>query len=545
MPPAVMKPILEVGASIGLDPQALRQYGRYVAKVPLDAVPAGNRRGNLVLVTAMTPGPSGEGKTTTAIGLVDAMCRLGQRAVLAIRQPSLRPLFGIKGGGTGGGMARVVPEDEIGLHFTGDAHAVSSSHNLLAAMVDNAVHLGAIPGLGPDGIVWPRVTDAQDRALRSIIAGVGGRANSPLREAEFILDAASEVMAVLALSTSLENLRARLGRLVVAFDRSGQPFTASDVGAVGPMLSLLRHAIQPNLVQTMEGNPALVHAGPFGNIAHGCSSVVASTLGLRCADYLVTEAGFAADLGFEKYMDIVARSTGITPSAAVVVVTARALKWHGGASYQDSAGENVAALEKGCDNLAAILNIVKLFNVPAVVAINRFSHDTNREISAIQRRALELGANAVECNVFANGGGGATDLAEVVMAACRTPASPTYLYAQDASIQDEVASLATRLYGAGDVEWSATALRQVKRFQELGWNSLPVCIAKTNLSLSHDPNLRGRPTGYTFPVTGAHISAGAGFVYILAGNITTLPGLPAHPRAIDMDVSASGEVTGL
>ncbi|MSQ11649.1 MAG: formate--tetrahydrofolate ligase [Dehalococcoidia bacterium] len=539
-----MRPIREVAEAFGIDPQKLRVYGEYIAKVPLDAFPQGGRQAALVLVTGMTPTPAGEGKTTTAIGLVDGLARLGKRAALTLRQPSMGPVFGSKGGGTGGGKARVVPDDEINFHFTGDAHAVASAHNLLAALTDNALYRGQLTGVDANGMVWGRVTNIGDRALRRVTVGLDG-AGGVQRQSFFSIDAASELMAVLALAAGWDDLRARLERVVVAFTNGGQPVTAKDVGAVDSMLTLLRHAVQPNLVQTLEGQPALVHAGPFGNIAHGCSSVLASRLGLACADYVVTESGFAADLGFEKHMHIVARSSGLLPRAAVVVVTTRALKWHGGAARNELGHPNAAALEQGFENLAHVLGIVQGFGVPAVVTLNRFANDSSQEVATVLSRAKELGAAAaVENRAYLDGGTGATGLAEAVVEACRAPSRPTYLYELAATTREKVRVLATRLYGAARVEWASEAVKQVERIEALGWGTLPVCMAKTPLSLSHDPNLRGRPTGYAFPITGAHISAGAGFIYLLAGSVQTLPGLPARPNALGMNVDSHGNIIG-
>jgi len=531
---------------MGLDPSALMPYGRYIAKVPLEAFPNGQKQGSLVVVTSITPTPEGEGKTTTAIGLVEGLARLGYRAVLTLRQPSLGPLFGAKGGGTGGGKARVVPEEEINLQFTGDAYAVASAHNLLMALAENALHHRLLPDVAPEDLTWNRVTDVEDRGLRHIITGLGGRANSPLRESSFTIDAASEVMAVLSLARDRADLRERLSRLVVGFRRSGEPLTADDLGAVGPMMALLRHALLPNLVQTLEGQPALVHTGPFANIAHGCSSVVADRLALACADFVVTEAGFGADLGFEKFMHIKARALGVMPRVAVVVVTTRALKWHGGLDVGATEREDLEALRKGCENLEAVIGIVRSFGVHPVVALNRWEGDSPREVTEALRRAVRAGAvAAVESRAYTEGGEGARELAEAVASACREPASPTSLYTLEMPLEEKVRVLATRLYGASAVEWSPEARRALERFKALGWDHLPVCVAKTHLSLSHDPSLRGRPSGYTFPITRAQISAGAGFVYLLAGRILTMPGLPPRPHALNIDLDPDGKVTGL
>lgn len=547
-----MDPIVEVAARLGIAEQYLVPYGRYKAKVSLDALASGpgrtggRRRGKLVLVTGITPTPSGEGKTTTAIGLTQGLGKLGHRALVTLREPSLGPIFGIKGGGTGGGKARVVPEGEINIHFTGDAHAVASAHNLLAALVDNAVSRGQVEGMAPTGIQWTRVTDVSDRALRQVITGLGGSASGPLREARFNIVAASEVMAVLALATSPEDLRARLSRMVVGATQQEKPVTVADLGVAGALLTLLREALLPNLVQTMEGQPAIVHAGPFGNIAHGCNSVLADRLGLAYADYVVTEAGFGSDLGFEKFLHIKARQNDLAPNAAVLVASVRALKWHGGASRRELEQPNPGAVAAGGPNLAHHVGIVRNFGIPVVVAINRFGSDTPEEMSVVKRIALEAGARAaVEYCGFTQGGDGAVALAEAVAAAADGDANVTYVYPLEASIEDKVQALAQRIYGADGVNWAPEARRRMRYFEAQGWGNLPICMAKTHLSISHDPALRGRPGAYTFPVADIRASVGAGYVYPLAGSIETLPGLPSRPRALDMDVTPAGAVAGL
>ena len=541
-----MRPIVEVAGDMGLPADVLEPYGRYKAKVPMEAFPYGDTQGRLVVVTAMTPTPMGEGKTTTCIGLVGGLARLGRRPVLTLREPSLGPVFGIKGGGTGGGRSRIMPDTEINLHFTGDAHAVASAHNLLAAVTEAAVHHRTMPDLDASGIEWRRVTNVGDRSLRSIVTGLGGRENGPVHDAGFDIDAASEIMAVLALSTGYDDLRVRLGRLLVGYSRDGNPVTASDLNVVGSMMALLKDALKPNLVQTEEGQPALVHTGPFGNIAHGSSSILADRLALSCGDIVVTEAGFATDLGFEKFVHIKTRSGGAPPDAAVVVVTVRALKWHGGIPARELANANPDALRRGLGNMEHAVGIVRHFGVPSVVAINRFPDDRPDEIEAVKRAALDAGTHAVvESHAFSQGGAGATELAEAVVSACKEPSQLRYLYPLEATIQEKVDIVARQVYGAGDVSWERDALRQARRYTELGWGNLPICIAKTNLSISADPRLLGRPQGYTFPVTGIRVSAGAGFVYPLAGQINTLPGLPRTPNAFKIDVDDKGNVTGL
>ena len=547
-----MEPINQIAAGLGIKEEHLIPFGRYKAKISMDAMndaPAQERRGKLVVVTGMTPTPAGEGKTTTAIGLTQGMGRLGHRAVVNLREPSLGPIFGIKGGGTGGGKARVVPEDEINIHFTGDAHAVSSAHNLLAALVDNAVYRNEASDMDATGIEWSRVTDASDRSLRQVVAGLGGSGNSPLRETRFDFVAASEIMAVLALSTGLEDLRSRISRIVVGTSRGGEPVSVEMLGVTGALMTLLRQAIIPNMVQTLEGQPAFVHTGPFGNIAHGCSSVVSDQLALAFSDYVITEAGFGSDLGFEKFMHIKARQSGLLPSAVVLVASVRALRWHGGSTRRELSQPNLEAVVSGGANLAHHVGIVRSFGLPVVVAINNFDGDGADELKAAKETALEAGAtDAVECSGFAEGGEGGVALAEAVVraAAANGNDSPIqYAYALDATVREKVLALAQRVYGADDVSWTADARRKLRYFESQGWGSLPICMAKTHLSISHDPTLRGSPSGYTFPISDIRVSVGAGFLYTMAGRIETLPGLPSRPRALDMDVNSSGEVTGL
>ena len=542
-----MKPISQIAADLGIEEEHLIPYGRYKAKVSLDARKAdGQQKGQLVVVTGITPTPAGEGKTTTAIGLTQGLGQLGHQAVATLREPTLGPIYGIKGGGTGGGKARVVPEDEINIHFTGDAHAVASAHNLLAALVDNAVQRGQVADMDATGIQWSRVTDASDRALRDIVTGVGGSNNSPLRESRFDIVSASEIMAILALSSDLDDYRQRLSRIVVGRTRSGEPVTVESLGVTGSLLTLLRHTVMPNLVQTLEGQPALIHAGPFGNIAHGCNSVIADRLALGYADYVVTEAGFGSDLGFEKFMHIKARQSGLLPSAVVLVASVRALKWHGGVGRRALERPDVTAVSDGGANLAHHVEIVRSFGLPVVVALNRFGSDTAEELAAAKQIALDSGVNAaVEADGFARGGEGMTALAEAVIQAATAPDGVKYAYPIDASAEEKVEALARSIYNAEDVSWTAEARRQLRQFESLGWGKLPICMAKTHLSISHDPSLKGRPSGYTFPIMDIRASVGAGFLYTLAGRIETLPGLPTRPRAMDMDVTPDGEIVGL
>ena len=540
-----MRPISEIAEKLGLGPDVIIPYGHYKAKLPLSATRRNGHRGKMVVVTGITPTPAGEGKTTTTVGLVQGFGAIGKNAVATLREPSLGPIFGIKGGGTGGGKSTVEPQDEINIHFTGDAHAVGSANNLLAALTDNVAQRGQIDGFDPTGVTWRRVTDVEERSLRSIISGLGGANNAPLRETGFDIVTASEIMAILALSSGLDDLRTRLARVVVGFTGEGRPVTADDVGAVGSMMALLRYAIQPNLVQTAEGQPVTVHAGPFGNIAHGCSSVVADRMMLTYADYVVSEAGFGADLGFEKFMHIKARFNDLEPHAAVLVATVRALKSHGGVRRRDLESPNEDAVRKGVPNLEHMVGVIRSFGLPVVVAVNTFPSDTPGEMAIVKEHAVAAGASAaVESRIFEEGGAGGTELAEAVIAATDT-AKPeiTYLYPEDASIEAKVLALATQVYGADDVQWSAPARRQLRKFGDLGWGSLPVCMAKTHLSLSHNPRLRGKPTGYTFQVSDVRASVGAGFIYPIAGSMVTLPGLPGSPRALDVD--AEGNILGL
>ncbi len=542
-----MLPVNQVAGQLGIPQEHLVPYGHYKAKISLDALQGReNQRGKLIVVTGITPTPAGEGKTTTSVGLTQGLGKLGHKAVVTLREPTLGPIFGIKGGGTGGGMARVVPEDDINIHFTGDAHAVASAHNLLAALVDNAVFRGQIPGFQPTGIQWSRVTDASDRSLRSLIAGVGGSNNSPLRETRFDIVSASEIMAILALAADPEDLRQRLSRMVVGFSDSGEPVNVEQLGVVGSLMTLLRHTTMPNMVQTLEGQPSIIHAGPFGNIAHGCSSIIGDKVALAYSDYVITEAGFGSDLGFEKFMHIKTRQSGLQPCEAVLVASVRALKWHGGANRRDLATPNPEAVTAGGSNLAHHIDIVRGFGLPCVVAINRFGTDSPEELDAVRTIAMEAGADAaVEADGFARGGEGMTDLAEAVVKAAESTPDVTYAYPLEAPVEDKVLSLAQRVYHADSVSWSAEARRRLRQFEAQGWGNLPICMAKTHLSTSHDPTLRGSPSGYTFPIADIRASVGAGFLYALAGRIETLPGLPTRPRAMDMDVSPDGEVVGL
>ncbi len=545
-----MDPINLVAERLGIDQEHLIPFGRYKAKIDLNAIKSNERQGKLVVVTGITPTPAGEGKTTTSIGLTDGLGKLGHRPVVNLREPALGPIFGIKGGGTGGGKARIVPEDEINIHFTGDAHAVGSTHNLLAALVENAVYRNNACDMAPEGVTWSRVTDASDRALRQITTGLGGNANSPLRETRFDFITASEIMAILALASDPGDLRERLSRMVVGTNRSGAPVSVDDLGLAGPLMAVMRHTVMPNLVQTVEGQPAIVHAGPFGNIAHGCSSIIADRLAMGYADIIITEAGFASDLGFEKFMHIKTRQSGLPVSAAVLVASVRAMRWHGGALRRELGQPNLAAMEAGAVNMVHHINIVRSFGLPVVVALNRFEGDSAEELQVAARIAKDAGAYATaEYSGFTDGGNGGMALAEAVAQAANDPnAAPAeidYAYDLDASIEDKVLGLARRVYGAEAVSWTPDARRRARFFTQQGWGNLPICMAKTHLSISHDPTLKGSPSGYTFPISDIRASVGAGFLYTLAGRIETLPGLPSQPRAMAMDVSLDGDILNL
>lgn len=541
-----MRPIADVAEDLGLARDSIIPYGHFKAKIPLDAIREDGRRGKMVVVTGITPTPAGEGKTTTTVGLTQAMGRLGKNVVATLREPSLGPIFGIKGGGTGGGKSLIEPQDEVNIHFTGDAHAVGSAHNLLAALTDNAAQRERVPGFRPEGITWRRVTDVEDRALRTVMTGIGGSNNAPVRESGFDIVTASEIMAILALSRDLADLRSRLSRIVVGYTNQGDPVTADDVEAVGSMMSLLRYAIQPNIVQTTEGQPVIVHAGPFGNIAHGCSSVVGDRLALGYADYVLSEAGFGADLGFEKFMHIKARFNGLEPHAAVIVASVRAVKYHGGVRVRDLEVPNTEAVEEGMSNLTHLIGMIRSFNLPVVVALNHFPTDTPEETAIMKRGAEEAGAfAAVESKVFADGGAGGIDLANAVIEAASADDHPEidYAYEIDDTLRDKVTALARRVYNADRVTYVLAAGRQLRQFQERGWGNLPVCMAKTHLSISHRANLKGRPSGYVFQVSDVRASVGAGFIYPIAGNIVTMPGLPGSPRQLDVD--DDGVILGL
>ena len=542
---AVLEPIAAIAAKLDIPADALEPYGRYKAKVAADFIAGLQSRpdGALVLVTGISPTPAGEGKTTTTIGLGDALRRIGQRVAICLREPSLGPCFGVKGGATGGGMAQVAPMAEINLHFTGDFHAITAANNLLAAMLDNHVYWGNELGIDTRRVSWRRALDMNDRALRDVVAGLGGVANGSPRQDGFDITVASEVMAVLCLARDLPDLRERLGRMVVAPGRDG-PVTARALKADGAMAALLRDALQPNLVQTLEGSPALVHGGPFANIAHGCNSVVATRLGLKLADVVVTEAGFGADLGGEKFMDIKCRQAGLAPSCCVVVATVRALKMHGGVKRADLAGEDIAAVQAGVVNLARHVDNMGKFGLPVVVALNRFTGDTAAEYEAV--RAALPGTEIVLCSHWADGGAGAEDLARAVMRRIDAGATPYRpLYPDAMPLADKIRTVAREIYRADAVAFPAAVAKRLAAFEAAGHGALPVCIAKTQYSFSADPSALGAPTGHTLPVREVRLSAGAGFVVAVCGEIMTMPGLPRHPAAERIGLGPDGKVTGM
>ncbi len=544
---ATLRPIADVAADLGIPDTAWEPYGRTKAKIDLAQLPATERTpGKLILVTAINPTPAGEGKTTTSVGLADALNRTGRRTVLALREPSLGPCFGTKGGATGGGYAQVVPMEDINLHFTGDFHAITSAHNLLAALIDNHIHWGNALEIDVRRVVWRRVLDMNDRSLRDIVQSLGGSANGYPRESGFDITVASEVMAILCLAEDLADLEARLGRIVVAYTRDRTPVTARDLKADGAMAVLLAQAIKPNLVQTLEGNPALIHGGPFANIAHGCNSVIATRTALSLGDYVVTEAGFGADLGAEKFFDIKCRQAGLAPDAVVIVATARALKMNGGVAKSALAVEDVEAVRRGCVNLIRHIENVRQFGVPAVVAINHFAADSDAELAVVRDSVAAHGTEAILCRHWAEGGAGATDLAEAVAAlADKNAAQFAPLYEDDLPLMDKINTVATRIYRAEEAVAPPSVLAQLKRWEAAGYGHLPVCMAKTQYSFSTDPTLLGAPTGHVVSVREVRLAAGAGFVVAICGELMTMPGLPRVPAAEAIRMGADGVIEGL
>lgn len=542
----VMQPIEKIADTLGLTPDLLEPYGRYKAKVDYLALKDRPQKGRLVLVTAINPTPAGEGKTTVSIGLADALRLEGYNACLALREPSLGPVFGVKGGAAGGGYAQVVPMEDINLHFTGDFHAIGAANNLLAAMLDNHIYQGNALGIDPRRITWRRCVDMNDRQLRNVVDGLGGRVNGVPREDGYDITVASEIMAVLCLASSISDLKARLARIIVGYTYDEKPVTAGDLKAEGAMTALLRDALSPNLVQTLEGTPAIVHGGPFANIAHGCNSVLATRMALKLGDYAVTEAGFGADLGAEKFLDIKCRVAGLHPSAVVVVATIRALKMHGGLAKTELGTENLEALERGIPNLLRhVSNIRDVYKLPSVVAVNRFPTDTDAEVALIIDKCRALGVNVVLSTVWADGGAGGEALAREVVRLCELPNNFSFSYDADDTIENKIEKIVTRVYRGAGVSILPAAKKQIDTLTELGFGGLPICVAKTQYSFSDNPTLLGAPEGFTVTVKNVKISAGAGFIVVLTGDIMTMPGLPKSPAAERIDVDENGRITGL
>ena len=543
---AKMRHIREVAVAAGLSEDEIEYYGKYKAKIPLTVAERKQKDGKLVLVTAITPTPAGEGKTTTTIGLADGLKRIGKKVVVALREPSLGPVFGVKGGAAGGGYAQVVPMEDINLHFTGDFHAIGAANNLLAAMLDNHIFQGNAMNIDPEKIVWRRCVDMNDRQLRFVRDGLGGGKNGVPRDDGYDITVASEVMAVLCLATSLKDLKERLARIVVGYTYDDKPVTAGDLKAAGAMCALLKDALKPNLVQTLEGTPAIVHGGPFANIAHGCNSVLATKTALKLGDYVITEAGFGADLGAEKFLDIKCRFAGLTPSAVVVVATVRALKMHGGLDREELGQENLDALEKGLPNLLRHLaNMRQVYGLPAVVAVNRFPSDTDAEIKLVIEKCKQLGANVVLSTVWAEGGKGGEALAKEIVSLCEEKNDFRFCYDEKLSIKEKINAIVTKVYRGDGVEYTPEAEAQIARLERMDFGHTPVCMAKTQYSFSDDAKLLGAPEGFKITVRNVKISAGAGFVVVLTGNILTMPGLPKVPAAEKIEVDENGKITGL
>ena len=544
---ARMKPIEEIAVKLGLTLDDLEFYGKYKAKVTLDAWQhvKDKPNGKLILCTAINPTPAGEGKTTTSVGLADALSRRGRKAAAALREPSMGPCFGMKGGAAGGGYAQVVPMEDINLHFTGDFHAITTAHNLLAAIIDNHIQQGNALDLDVRRITWKRVLDLNDRALRHVVIGMGGKAHGVPRETGFDITVASEMMAILCLSRDLMDMKERLGRIVIGYTRSGRAVRADELGATGALTLLFKDAIKPNLVQTLEGTPVFIHGGPFANIAHGCNSIMATKFALKFADVVVTEAGFGADLGAEKFLDIKCRFAGISPDAVVIVATVRALKMHGGLSKKELEKVDMTALKKGMANLAKHIENVQKFGLPAVVAVNAFPTDTAEELDFVRRECEALGAEVALSEVWAKGGEGGEALAEKVEAALQKKADFRYIYDEKETIPEKIGKIAREIYGAAGVDFTKEAQRELEELEALGFDKMPVCMAKTQYSLSDDAALLGRPEGFRITVRELRLAAGAGFVVALTGSILTMPGLPKHPAAMDMDITEDGRITGL
>ena len=544
----VMEPITEIAKTAGVDEKYLEQYGKYKAKVDYKILKdmADKPNGKLILVTAINPTPAGEGKTTTTVGLADGMRKLGKNVLVALREPSLGPVFGVKGGAAGGGYAQVVPMEDINLHFTGDFHAIGAANNLLAAMLDNHIYQGNALNIDPRQIVWRRCVDMNDRQLRFVVDGLGGKTNGMPREDGYDITVASEVMAVLCLASDINDLKARLAHLVVAYTRDGKPVTAGDLNAQGAMAALLKDALKPNLVQTLEHTPAFVHGGPFANIAHGCNSVTATKIALKLSDYTITEAGFGADLGAEKFLDIKCRMAGLKPSCVVLVATVRALKYNGGVPKAETGKENLEALEKGLPNLLRhVENITKVYKLPCVVAINRFPQDTEAELKLVEEKCKALGVNVALSEVWGKGGEGGIELGKEVIRLCDQPNDFTFSYDADAPIKDKIEAIVKKIYHGDGVTFTANAEKQIKTLTELGYDKMPICMAKTQYSFSDDQTKLGAPTGFTVTVRNVKVSAGAGFLVALTGEIMTMPGLPKVPAAERIDVDEDGKISGL
>ncbi len=542
-----MKRITEIAETAGIDYKYLEQYGNYKAKVDLSILDENdNNDGKLVLVTAITPTPAGEGKTTTTIGLADGLKRIGKNVMVALREPSLGPVFGVKGGAAGGGYAQVVPMEDINLHFTGDFHAIGAANNLLAAMLDNHIYQGNSLNIDPRRITWKRCVDMNDRQLRYVTDGLGGRVNGVPREDGYDITVASEIMAVLCLATSITDLKERLSRIIVGYTYDEKPVTAGQLNAAGAMTALLKDALKPNLVQTLEGTPALVHGGPFANIAHGCNSVMATKLAMKLGDYAITEAGFGADLGAEKFLDIKCRYAGLVPSAVVIVATIRALKMHGGVPKTELSGENLEALEKGIPNLLRhVSNIKNVYKLPSVVAVNRFPTDTDAEVNLIIEKCKELGVNVILSNVWAEGGKGGEELAREVVNLCEQPNDFTFSYELEGTIEEKIEAIVKKVYGGDGISVLPAAKKQISSLEAMGFANLPVCMAKTQYSFSDDPAKLGAPDNFTVTIKNVKISAGAGFIVVLTGDIMTMPGLPKVPAAEKIDVDENGKISGL
>ena len=543
---SVMLPIQAVANRAGINEELLEFYGKYKAKLDISSLRNQPRKGKLILVTAINPTPAGEGKTTTSVGLADALWKLDKNTMLCLREPSLGPVFGVKGGAAGGGYAQVVPMEDINLHFTGDFHAIGAANNLLAAMIDNHIQQGNLLDIDVKNITWKRCVDMNDRQLRNIVCGLGGKMQGVPREDGFDITVASEIMAILCLATDLMDLKQRIARIIIGYNRAGEPVTAHDLKAEGAMTALLKDAIKPNLVQTLEHNPAIVHGGPFANIAHGCNSISATDTAMKLADYVVTEAGFGADLGAEKFLDIKCRYAGFEPSAVVIVATVKALKYNGGVPKSELTVENLPALEKGLPNLLKhVENITQVFGLPAVVAINRFAHDTDAELELISRKCAEYGVNVALSEVFSKGGDGGIQLAKEVVRLCEQTSNFSYAYDLDQSLTDKIETIVKRIYGGSGVAYTKQAKDALKKIESLGFGNLPVCMAKTQYSLSDDQTALGRPEGFTVTVSKVRVSAGAGFVVVQTGDIMTMPGLPKVPAAEKIDIDENGVITGL